>query len=369
MTPRERMLAVFTRQRPDRIVWQPRIYYWYEVNKALGTIPARYRGKSVEEVLDELNATPRTSQYYGACLRVRQEGDVKVTVREEGERVYYTYVTPRGELHETLTRTDYMTLGGAGPSLHTEYLVKDVEDFKPLEYIIRNQSYEFDMEMYERIAKKIGDRAESIIGVPHQPIQRLNVTYMGFAATVKALWKHPKEVDEFMQVMEEDDDKRFKVIEKSPIRIVNFGDNIHDDLVSPTMFKKYALPYYRKRTAQMHAAGKFCISHWDGRFRRLLPFIKETGLDALECVAPAPQGDFTSEELREAMGDMALMDGLPAVLFLPHVSYEELRRYAERTLELFSPRIILGIGDMLPPEGDIEKVRMIGEMVQDYTPP
>ena len=368
MTPRERMLAVFTRQKADRIVWQPRIYYWFEVNKALGTIPEKYQGKDVERILEELHATPRTSQYYGAALRVHQGGDVWRCVREEGENIHYRYVTPKGELRETVRTTSYMKLGGAGPSLHTEYMLKGVEDFKVLKYLIRNQSYEFDMSVYERVARMIGDRAESIIGVPHMPIQRLNVTYMGFAATVKALWKHPQEVEALIQVMEEDDDKRFEVIAKSPIRIVNFGANMHHDLISPPIFKRYVLPYYRKRTAEMHAAGKFCISHWDGRFRRLLPFIKETGLDALECVAPEPQGDFTLEELRQAMGDMVLMDGLPAVLFLPHVSYEELRRYALKTLELFSPRLILGIGDMLPPEGDIEKARMIGEMLEDYSP-
>lgn len=369
MTPRERMLAVFSARKPDRIVWQPRIFYWYETNKALGKLPEKYRGKDVLEILEAVHGTPRSSQYYGSALKVHQGGDVKVAVREEGEYVHTRYVTPKGELRETSRRTAYMTLGGAGPSLHTEYMLKGVEDFKALEYIVSHQSYEFDMKEYSAVAEKLGESAESIIGAPHMPIQRLNVVYMGFAETVKALWKHRDRTEALLQVMEENDDERFKVVARSPVRIMNFGDNMHDDLVSPVLFERYALPYYRKRTAEMHAAGKFCISHWDGRLRRLLPFVRKTGLDGLECVAPAPQGDFTSEELREAMGDMVLMDGLPAVLFLPNVSREEVRCYVWRTLGLFSPRLILGIGDMLPPEGEIEKVAMIGEMLQDYTPP
>jgi hypothetical protein len=33
---------------------------------------------------------------------------------------------------------------------------------------------------------------------------------------------------------------------------------------------------------------------------------------------------------------------------------------------MFKPKIVVGISDMLPPDGDIEKVRMVGEIVKDY---
>jgi hypothetical protein len=36
---------------------------------------------------------------------------------------------------------------------------------------------------------------------------------------------------------------------------------------------------------------------------------------------------------------------------------------ARRAVELFHPRLILGISDEIPPDGDIERVRMVGEMM------
>jgi len=33
-----------------------------------------------------------------------------------------------------------------------------------------------------------------------------------------------------------------------------------------------------------------------------------------------------------------------------------------------SPKEIVGISDMLPPDGDIEKVRMVGKIVKEHVP-
>jgi len=94
--------------------------------------------------------------------------------------------------------------------------------------------------------------------------------------------------------------------------------------------------------------------------------MQQTGLDGLECVPPEPQGNVTLEEIKEGLKGKVLVDGIPATHFLPYVSNEELQTFAEKVLELFAPRLILGISDMLPPDGDIEKVRMIGKLVADF---
>jgi len=36
---------------------------------------------------------------------------------------------------------------------------------------------------------------------------------------------------------------------------------------------------------------------------------------------------------------------------------------------MFTPRLIAGISDQLSPNGDIEKVRLVGEIINEYTPP
>ena len=126
------------------------------------------------------------------------------------------------------------------------------------------------------------------------------------------------------------------------------------------------LPYYKQRTDELHSVGKFCTSHWDGKVNQLLSFFRKTGLDGLECVPPKPQGNVTLEELKMNLEDKILIDGIPAILFLSTTKEKYLKEFLKELLRIFAPNIIVGISDMLPPDGDISRVKMIGELVSSY---
>ncbi len=88
--------------------------------------------------------------------------------------------------------------------------------------------------------------------------------------------------------------------------------------------------------------------------------------DGFEALTPAPQGDVTLEEMREHMGDKVLLDGIPAVLFLEHHPREQLQECTERVVELFHPRLVLGISDELPEAGGEECFARL-KWVADYS--
>ena len=101
--------------------------------------------------------------------------------------------------------------------------------------------------------------------------------------------------------------------------------------------------------------------------KALLPYVHETGLDAIEAITPYPQGDVTLEEIREALGDdVFLMDGIPAIYFDETFSVETLVACTQRIIELFAPRLVLGISDEISSTGDLERVRVVGEIVDAY---
>ena len=355
-------MAVFEHRKADRLIWQPRLHHWYEVNKARGTLPKKYEGWNLLAIYDDLGASPRAYHYFNDTIKVIEGDDVKFTQKADENYIYTKYETPKGKLTQIERITEYGTA-----SLRIEYFLKKVEDFKVLEYILKKQSFIFDKELYEKRLRLLGDRSEPMITVPWGSIQKLFIVYMGFQRGVIALWKHREEVEDLLRVFDENDDERFALIRKTPFRLVNFVDNIDEGLCSPPLFERYMIPYYRRRTKELHQAGKYCTSHWDGKIKKLLPYIKKTGLDGLECVPPLPQGNITLEELKEALGDKILVDGIPATHFLPLVSDDELKNFVENLLETFSPNIIVGISDMLPPDGSIEKVRMVSEMIREYS--
>ncbi len=365
---RERIISTFEGKPTDKIVWQPRIEKWYEARVTLGDMPVRYRGMSYLEICDNLEISPR---YFPSIDKSRhiwektavnkiEGGDVKIETKESEDNIYIKYSTPLGELNEIRRKTVY------GISNYTtDFPVKNEEDMKIMNYILEQEEFKFDPELFKKLDMKIGDRGVPIAVLPHAPLMRLMLDFMGFERTVKMLWTKRETTEDFLRSIEANDAKIEKAIKESPYRIVNFADNVHHDLCSPPLFKKYMLPNYQRRTREMHAAGKFCISHWDGYIKKLLPLVKETGLDALECVTCLPQGDVDLDEIQAALDGMVFMDVMAALWFLPWSSSEELRDYARKVIEMFQPRLILGIGDMLPPNGDIEKIRVVGEVVKE----
>lgn len=169
-------------------------------------------------------------------------------------------------------------------------------------------------------------------------------------------------------MIEEWDDKMYEMILHGPVKILNFGENIDAHIDSPRLFNEYLLPDYRKRISQVHQRGKFCHIHMDGSLKPLLPLINKAGFDGIEAATPLPQGDVTLEELKDALGDTTLIDGIPAILFLPQYSYKDLEEFTIKVLELFSPNLILGVSDEVPPTADIEKVKFVSDIVKQFEP-
>ncbi|MCZ7544025.1 MAG: hypothetical protein M5R40_11060 [Anaerolineae bacterium] len=70
------------------------------------------------------------------------------------------------------------------------------------------------------------------------------------------------------------------------------------------------------------------------------------------------------------MGDKVLLDGIPAVLFLPTYTREELMATTEKVVKLFHPRLVLGVSDEVPEGADeeaITRLKMVADWCRDYT--
>ncbi|NQT32606.1 MAG: hypothetical protein HQ594_02915 [Candidatus Omnitrophica bacterium] len=365
---REKMMAIFMRKKVDKIVWQPRLEHWYNVNKARGTLPKKYKDKDLLEIYDDLGASVR--YYYGSSedlsepntyLKFSYKRGVKVKEIKKSNDIYIIYETPLGQLRGK------KRLGEWGCSCHyTEFPVKSVSDLKILEYMLKNTVAKFDYEFYKEAENKIGNRGVIQFYFERSPLQNCMLFYMGIENTIYALHDFPKRMEEFLKIAEEAQDQMYEVLEKCPVSVLNFGENIDARIDAPSIFREYLLPYYQRKVGQLHKAGKFCHIHMDGAIKPLLPFINETVFDGIEAATPLPQGDVTLEELKEAIGDIILLDGIPAILFLPDYPSEKLEKFAVKVLKLFSPNLILGISDELPPSGDIEKVKFMSQIVEAF---
>jgi hypothetical protein len=203
--------------------------------------------------------------------------------------------------------------------------------------------------------------------MPRMNVQSLYINQMGVQAGIYALYDWTNTVEAYFRALEGSHDRLIDVINGSPVEIINFGENLHAGTMSPELFERYHLPACQHRCERLRAAGKFTCSHWDGDTVPLLPYAQETGLDGIEAITPQPQGDATLEQVKGALGDtMFLLDGIPAVYFDETFSVDVLVACTQRLIELFAPKLILGISDEISSTGDLDRIRVVGEIVDTY---
>jgi hypothetical protein len=168
-------------------------------------------------------------------------------------------------------------------------------------------------------------------------------------------------------LMSEADDPIYEEIRDSPAPGVYFGENITSEVITPSIFRKYHMPYYRRRASQLHSAKKKIFVHVDGALRGVLPLFEATGIDCVQSVTPAPVGDVAVERLRDLAGpNIILWGGLPGIYFSrqypERLLYNMVKQVLEHNLE--GHKFILGVADQVPPDGDIFRVRRVTELVE-----
>jgi len=368
MNLEERLLSVFSSDKPDIMPWFADLTYWYRGKMYRNELPTKYLGEGGRIRLykdlgcgchEELFNLPAAATYYDVTrtnsVKPLRDGTISY---EEG------YDTPVGKIVAVRK-----FLPKSVSSAYIKYFVATRQDLKVLQYVYKNQEFEPDYSLqYDRLKNWGGLGFVSSLP-PRTPFQRLVVIWAGVLNTIRLMMREPEELEETVQIMSEADDPIYEAICESPAPGVYFGENITSEVITPSLFKKYHSPYYKRRAEQLHAAKKFIFVHIDGTLRGVLPLIEETGVDCAQSVTPAPVGDVPVEKLREMAGpDIILWGGLPGVYFSHQYPEKTLCNMAMDVIKnhLEGHKFIMGVADQVPPDGDIKRVKTITDMVEKH---
>ena len=347
-----------------RIIWQPRIGCWYGDKIFEGEpLPEPYTGLSLEDIYRKLGCSHRLYGWYNRCFKCIEHPSVKRTERKINDRDTETVIdTPVGK-QIAITRT---TLSSSR-QMHVKREIETEEELKVAAWREENNTWEWDEQTYRRSLNEVGDLGAPTMYLPRMNLQCLYIEKMGVERAIYALHDWPDAMEAFFRAREESHDRLIDIINPSPIDITNFGENVHAGTLPPDLFLRFHKDASLRRGERLRAAGKFVTSHWDGDCRPLFPYARDCGLDGIEAITPFPQGDVTLEETREALGDdMFLLDGIPAIYFDDTFGEDVLTECVHRLIELFAPKLVLGISDELSSTGDIERIRTVGQIVDDY---
>jgi len=354
-------MAILRKGKADTIVWAPNFDHWLNVNRANGTLPEEYRGMSRNDIVRAVGATiwARTGVLRSECpdVRVRRE-------EKPGEYIRTIYETPVGSV-ETLHRyaTDFTRA-----LFLKEHMIKRVEDIKVVKFKLRNTTCTLDPEPFFRYEEEVGDDGISLVGLPKcVPFIQFGKTDAGWVRGLYLWNDHTREVEELLEAYTEKALEAAELLSRSPCQVIQSGDNMDELMMSPSLFRRYAVPYYRQISEVLHRGNKIFQVHWCGRTKRLLPLVPGTGIDVIEALVPAPMTDLTVAEALEILrGEVVIQGGVPSILMCEQGgTREDLRRYVGELLDTvpIGEWFVLGMGDNVPPDADFERVRIISEMV------
>jgi len=362
MSQKQRILAVARGECLDKLPFGARIDLWYNYNSAHDTLPERYKGRNHVDIMRDLGAGVQY-RYYSV---VREEyQDMEILQKDEPPYKITEFMTPLGSVRKTLLFTPT-----EGPWIGYEWekLFKSEKDYPIIKYVLEHTIPVEDLGYYEA-CQQVGEDGLVITGVyPWSPVQRVMREIMGYERFFYELADHPKEVEELIEIMKDLDRKKYEIAVKLDLEIFSVCANWSDDIHTP-VFKKYFIPWFQEIADLLHAHGKLAMAHVDGENKRLIPFFLDTHIDVFEAWTPAPMTQVTTAEFRKALGDKAtIWGGVPATLFEPTYSDEEFDNYILNLFKEIAPgyNFIVGMGDNLPFDGKIERVRRIVDLIDKH---
>ena len=355
-------LDVIAGQGRGRVLWQPRIIAWYHDKQfAHQPLPAPYTGMTLEHLYRALGVSNRIYDF-GACFVSHEDPAVRISQRNLDSTDYEVLIqTPVGNQRAVFRRSE-----NSPWHMPVKWPISDAAEMKVAAWREQRRTWSWHQPTYDRLSKEWQGLGAPTMFILRTSVQKLFVEDMGVEEGVFALHDYPGVCQEYFEALAVTQERQIEVVNASPIRYINFGDNVHARICTPELFRQYVLPVYQRRCELLHRAGKFVHAHWDGDCGPLLPLARQTGLDGIEAITPIPQGDVTLEETKAALGDMWLLDGIPAIYFDRTFSEQTLSDCVKRILDLFAPNLILGISDEMSSTGLIGRIDLVTRIVDDH---
>ena len=362
MTRKQRILAAARKQPVDKLPVGARIDVWYNYHAGHDTLPDRYQGWSIPDILRDLGAG---IELYHPRMWKTEYRNTEVVIHEDPPYTTTEYRTPKGTVRK---KTMFTPQEGPWVEYELELLFKSSDDYPAIEYLLENTVLVPDLDEYVKKQEMVGEDGLVLCASGYSPMQEIMRRIMGYERFFFELHDHPSQVEHLYELMKEVVWQRLRILAESTAEIIPACGNWSDDIHTP-VFKKYFVPWLQEVAEFMHSKGKLTRVHADGEMKRLIPMFLETGIDVAEAWSPAPMTSVTTAELRKAWGDkVTVWGGVPAMLFEPQYSDKEFDDYV---LNLFGEIVpgynfILGMGDNVAFDGKIERVGRMAELAEKY---
>jgi uroporphyrinogen-III decarboxylase len=295
-------------------------------------------------------------------------------VERSGDQARVTYRTPVGSVSGVLRYDEAMRRDGITIMAVTERVVKSAEDLEVVACLFEDLEVEPDESRYRALCEGVGEAGLVVAfgSVAASPVHHLLKELVPYDQFYFELHDHPERIDRVARQMEGYYEALLQACVASSAEVVLFGANYDLMLTPPSVFEPHLLPTLTHWSDRLHTAGKLLLTHTDGENDRLLGLYRQAGVDVADSVCPRPMTRLSLQDYREAWGDrIAIWGGLCSVSVLPgSFSEEQFEAHLDEALAAAGDGrgLIFSLADTTPPEASLDRIRRIGERIEEWTP-
>jgi uroporphyrinogen-III decarboxylase len=354
MTGRQRLLAAFHGEMPDRVPFSPNLYYWFYNHLTRGTLPAELAGArhplaalralgadilarwDTQHATREVYTAGEFSEEYGGDSRFDHPLVTAFNIYPpHRNRRIRKFVTPHGTLSQTWTLTEE-----AGADFESEPWWKDWNEYEAVRFLLESREYIFDAAEFHRWSQAAGDDGLMMVHVTQSPLK----TFHWLAGSENAslfMLDHPEEMEALARIHEE---KALRLIERivdePDAQVFISLDNLDSAFYAPALYRRFCQDFFAKAAEIIHSRNKIFVVHACGHNRALMRLVGDCRVDCLEGITPPPLGNVRLCEARRLTGyaSFTVNGGMDS-------THLELRDDAERALHEYVRELFAGMGD------------------------
>ncbi|MEN8229209.1 MAG: uroporphyrinogen decarboxylase family protein [Bacteroidota bacterium] len=361
MTHRERILSILQGVQPDYLPWCGDLDYWANSLIKRGLKPEGFiQSEAYIQWHRDLNVGFYLQGYFPYKQIIEH---CEVIEWNEGHKRYKEIKTAIGSVRECW---EYI------PDSYTEgpveHFLKTEADLPVMKHIYENTRFESDYDFAFKRKQQVGDQGVVLCYLPKSPFMHLLALEAGVMSVTMVALTMPGEFQELLDVMKKAFNQAAQIAVDSPVDVLMIPENLSSEMVGPDFFEMYMRAYQEEWTDKIEKAGKYSFIHIDGTLAGLLKQEASVGFSVLEALTPHPVGDLKWKELGDFVGNSKsiMWGGIPGTYFTSNVSEEEFERHVKQVIGIMvrEPRYVLGVADQVPPDGLEERVKRVGELVE-----
>jgi hypothetical protein len=368
VTPRERILAVYRGEVPDRVPFMLDLSHWfYHRQRRPWDLSQAYEKPETDLIAEHRRLgvgfyLPNLGSFYSVDYADGVRAETVKAGRGGVPEITWRFRTPCGsiERRRIWEETTYSWPISA-------WGVRTERDLRILAEALAARRYRPRWERYQAWLEEVGDLGVVYLSPGYSAMGHLLNYWMGVEQVMYAAADWPETLRETVSRINANSLDLIDLLADSPAEVILMGDNFSSDIQPPHFFAEWSRDYYAEAIRRLHAAGKWVAVHIDGRLRGALGMFAELGADCADAVTPKPMGDLTPAECRlEAGPGMILSGGVSPDLWLPGAATPAFAEAVRAWLDLrsASPRLIANAGDQVPPGASEERIALMRDMVE-----